>query len=359
MFFKMPVTVYSEPNCIRNHSDLICSLGTKALLVTGRHSAKKCGALQDVCDVLAEHQIPYVHFDEIEENPSVESVLKGRELGASAGVDFVIAIGGGSPLDAAKAIALLLRYPEKGRAFLYELPPRHNSFPLAAIPTTCGTGSEVTAYSVLTVHEKQTKVTIPHRIFPQISLVDPKYLKNAPLSLLQNTAMDALGHLLESGINSAATEFSRMFVKEGLSIWQKSKPVLLGLQEPAEEDFFNLMNASTLAGMAISHTGTSLPHGLSYCLTYDLRMAHGKAVGYFLGGYLRHAPQAEQDALLSLAGFQDVADLEQFYEKTCGKDTIPTEILEKTVDALLKNTAKQKCCPYPISPEILRSIAGL
>ena len=76
MFFKMPVTVYSEPNCIRNHSDLICSLGTKALLVTGRHSAKKCGALQDVCDVLAAHQIPYVHFDEIEENPSVESVLK-------------------------------------------------------------------------------------------------------------------------------------------------------------------------------------------------------------------------------------------------------------------------------------------
>ncbi|MDD5953308.1 MAG: iron-containing alcohol dehydrogenase family protein [Oscillospiraceae bacterium] len=359
MLFHLPVTVYLEEHCVRCHQAELAALGKKALIVTGRHSAERCGALEDVTYALKSAGIPFVRFSQVEENPSVETICKARDFGRENGVDFVIAIGGGSPLDAAKAIALLLKHPEQGSDFLYVKPASGDALPVVAVPTTCGTGSEVTGYSVLTVHEKRTKMTMTHRVFPTLALIDPIYLKAAPLQLLRNTAMDALGHLLESGLHSAATAFSRIFVQEGLSLWRKNKDVLLGKRTPTTEDFSHLMLSSTFAGMAISHTGTSLPHGLSYCLTYELGMPHGKAVGYFLSGYLREAPKDMAQPLLDAAGFSSAEALDDFYQAVCGAKEVPVSILEKSVDALTQNTAKQKCCPYPLSPEILRRIAGL
>lgn len=359
MFFSMPVPVYSEENCIQKHQDKLCALGTKALIVTGRRSAKENGSLQDVQTVLDANHIPYVLFDQVEENPSTETVMAAREIGLAAGADFIIGIGGGSPLDAAKAIGVMIRHKDKGVEFLHKKPASGRSIPMAAIPTTCGTGSEVTQYSVLTVHAKQTKVTMTHRVFPDIALIDPRYLRKTPLSILRNTAMDALGHLVESYVHTAATAYSRSIVLAGLTAWKKNQAVLLGAEPITMDACENLMLASTLAGMAIAHTGTSLPHGLSYCLTYELGVPHGKAVGYFLAGYLREADEANRNEILTAAGFADLAALEAFYAVTCGDEKMPEDLLKKTVEALSANTAKLKSCPYPLSPEKIRRIAGL
>ncbi len=155
MKLYMPTKVYNEKGCVRQHSQELAALGTKALLVTGKHSSRVNGSLQDVKDALNREQVPYVVFDGIEENPSVETVMRATALGLSEKVDFVIGIGGGSPMDASKAIALMIANPEKKADFLYETDAAvkqaaNKALPVAAVPTTAGTGSEVTPYAILT-----------------------------------------------------------------------------------------------------------------------------------------------------------------------------------------------------------------
>ncbi|MBQ8083107.1 MAG: iron-containing alcohol dehydrogenase, partial [Clostridia bacterium] len=181
MTFYMPTRVYEETDCVAMHAAELAALGTKAMLVTGRHSAKANGSEADVTTALAARGVPFVIFDEIEENPSVETVMKARNVAVREGVDFFVGIGGGSPMDAAKAIALMAKNPEKDESILFETDPEASRYPVAAVPTTCGTGSEVTGVSVLTIHEKKTKSSIAYRIFPALALVDAKYLEHAPV----------------------------------------------------------------------------------------------------------------------------------------------------------------------------------
>ncbi len=359
MHYEMPVKVYEEENCVLNHSGRLAALGKKALIVTGRRSAKVNGSLKDVTDALEKEGTRYAVFDEIEENPSVETVMKGRDLGLAEYADFVIGIGGGSPLDAAKAISFMMCHKDRDASYLYEDDGNDDALPVAAVPTTCGTGSEVTSISVLTRHDKETKASIPHRIFPEIALIDAKYLRSASQSVIRNTAVDALCHLCESWINVKADDFSRMFVSAGLRIWKRGRDILLGERQAETEDLRSLMRASTLAGMAISHTGTSLPHGLSYAVTYETGMPHGRAAGYFLPGFLREANPGDADYLVREAGFRDISELQAFYTAVCQEAAVPEEILEKTVQSLLQNPAKLKSCPYSADEAVLRRIAGI
>ena len=359
MNFYMPVRVYSEENCVMNHAAELAELGTRALIVTGKSSARKCGAFADVTAALEKYGVSWVEFAEVEENPSVETIMRARKVGCKVEADFVIGIGGGSPMDAAKAIALMMRHPDQGWEYLYDKGAETSTVPIAEIPTTAGTGSEVTAVSVLTRHDKHVKGSIPHKIFADLALIDGKYIASAPAQILANTTMDALCHLYESYIHSKATDYSRMCAEYGIKIWARSKDVVLGRREANAEDYRNMMNASCMAGMAIAHTATSMPHALSYRLTYSARMAHGKACGYFLAGYLREADQADAAHILSLAGFDSIDALEEYYVTTCGRDEVPAEILEQTVEEVLGNQGKLKMPPFPVDEAVVRRIAGI
>lgn len=407
MRFAMPVTVYEEEECVRNHPEVFAAAGKKALLVTGRHSADRNGAAADVLSVLEDCGIASARFREVEENPCVETVMRARKLGLSEGADFVVGIGGGSAMDAAKAIALMMRHPEEGADYLYGSRDA-SRVSLILVPTTCGTGSEVTPVSVLTLPERRTKASTPHPLFADAALIDGRYLAFAPEKVIRNTAIDALGHLFESYLNADATDYSRMCVDAGLKIWSRSRDVLLrsaaisedvtvlpaygtesdsqhmespgcgdagqdtgavGADEAGStpdpdasriytaEDYANLMRASALAGMAIAQTGTALPHGLSYPITFDLHMAHGRAVGYFEAGYLAAAPEEESLYLLHTAGFENLAALQDFYEAMCGSARIPAAELEHAVDMLCENPAKLAKAPFRCDREVLRRIA--
>ena len=359
MNFYMPAKVYSEENCVLNHAAELSALGKKALIVTGRSSARKCGAFYDVTGALEQHGVSWVEFAEVEENPSVETVMKARDLGVSEGTDFVIGIGGGSPMDAAKAIALMIRHADQDWTYMYDGSAETSTIPIAEVPTTAGTGSEVTAVSVLTRHDKHVKGSIPHKIFAQLALVDGRYVAKAPAAILANTTMDALAHLYESYIHSKATDFSRMCAEAGIRVWARSKDVILGQREAVPQDYQNMINASVMAGMAIAHTATSIPHALSYRLTYSAHMAHGKACGYFLAAYLREADPADVAHILALAGFGSIDELEEYYVKTCGRDEVPAEILEQTFSEVLGNAAKRSLPPFPVDEAVLRRIAGI
>ena len=354
--YYMPVKVYDETNCVRNHASELAALGRKALIITGRHSAKACGALDDVIAALTTHGCTFCHFSEVEENPSVETVVLAAEYGLEEGADFVIGIGGGSPMDAAKAAAFLMDRDRPEAGYLYNKDIETTALPVAAVPTTCGTGSEVTAVSVLTMHNKRTKSSIPHKIFPELALIDGKYLTGAPFSVIVSTSADALAHLIESYLSSKADDYSRYTALSGLQIWSTVRGILVGERPASGEDMAALMRASTYGGMAIAQTGTSLPHALSYIVTYDTKLSHGFAVGIFLTGFLSEASEEDREKILTAAGFADLGEFSAFMKEILPNPVVPEETMQRTFEAVAAAPAKMESCCFKADEEMLHRI---
>ncbi len=353
MRFFMPTDVYEGKDCVKLYQKQWTCFGKKAFLITGKHSSKKNGSLEDVLSVCKDNQIETVLFDQVEENPSIETVMKARKIGLEEKVDFVIGLGGGSSMDAAKAIALMLAHPNEEASYLYEKKDS-KTLPIVCIPTTCGTGSEVTGVSVLTIHDQKTKGSISHKIFANVALIDGKYLSYAPQTVICNTAVDALAHSWESYINQNASDYSRMCVKAALESWSRNIDFFLEKKEAKEEDYQRMMRASAFAGMAIAQTGTSLPHGFSYPITYHNHIAHGAACGYFLAGYLKKSTDC--DYLLNLAGFSSMQDWKKFYQTVCPIAPLSIQDLEKAEDVVFHNPAKLKNAPFTVTKSILHEI---
>ena len=359
--FYMPARVLCGDDAVRKYAGEMKKFGSKALIVTGKHSADACGVYADICAALDEIGTQYCRFSDVEPNPSVQTIMKARDYALEQGVDFVIGAGGGSPMDAAKAIALMICHSDKDADYLYTAGADGSAVPVVCIPTTCGTGSEVTAVSVLSSDKLKTKKSIPFKLFPQLSLIDGKYLMHAGRRTLNNTGFDALAHLYESYINSSATPMSRMIAEDGMRVWKNNLPVLLGEKELDAESAESLMKAAMLGGMAIAHTGTSLPHGLSYALTYNLGVPHGQAVCFFMTGYLEAADPEDCVRALELSGFESVEQFGRIYKECCQLPDVPGEVLRKTLDActadLAADPAKCKKAPFTVNEELLRKIA--
>ena len=296
--------------------------GSRALIITGCHSSKENGSLNDLTNELEQAGHSYYIYDKIEENPSIECIMDAVKNSQTYNPDYIIGLGGGSPLDASKAIALLLKNNCNTSELLFAQPTTPlEHLPVICIPTTCGTGSEVTPYSILTIHKSKTKSSIPHMVFPSLALIDPMYLKSAPLKLLRNTAVDALGHCIESYINPRATAISNLYSEKGLISWTQIKNILTK-SNLDYNDYEMLMLTSSYAGIAISHTGTSLPHGMSYSLTYHHNIEHGCAVGAFLASFIRHANETIRDNTLYLLGYSSCDELHKDITNLCGAITV-------------------------------------
>ncbi len=227
-----------------------------------------------------------------------------------------------------------------------------------AVPTTCGTGSEVTGVSVLTRHDKETKQSIPHKIFPDLSLVDGKYLAAAGDQMIKNTSVDALAHLIESYINTTATGESRDYVSQGLEKWALCKDLLQNPKEASREERQLLMDVATLAGRAIAVTGTGIPHALSYPITYRLGLAHGPACAMFLGRYVANTSEADQNFIFEKLGLDDIEEFEKLLLELCPTVDIPKDMKKEMADNLSKDKARLSKCPYPVDLAILQNIIG-
>ncbi len=351
-----PTKVYSEAGCVAAHAAELRALGTRAMVVTGRSSARKCGALAHVTAALGD--TPFVVFDRIEENPSIETVMAARDIAVREGVDFFIGIGGGSPMDAAKAISLMTANPAETEAVFYDGSRVLPYFPVACVPTTCGTGSEVTPYAILTRHALQTKKGISHKIFPALALLDAAYLQSMSRTGLVNTCVDALSHLLESYLNTGSNDLNRVYSREGLALWARFRDRLL-TDALLPEDFDTMLHASTVAGMAITHTGTSLPHGLSYPVTYTLKVPHGRAVGMFLGGFVEsYGNQTEALEAVSLLGFDSTPAFRKYMNALLGEVPVPETLLRDAALRILADKAKLKNYPFPLTEEMILHMAN-
>lgn len=351
MDFYMPTKVHMEKDCVKKHKKELTSLGTKALIVTGHSSSKKNGSLNNVTEALSSEGVLYVIFDEIEENPSVETIMKAATLGIEEHVDFVIGIGGGSPMDASKAIALMIANPQENESLLYES-KNAPVLPVVAVPTTAGTGSEVTPYAILTLHSEQTKRGISHRIFPVLALVDYTYLTFAPREIMVCTAIDTLAHLIESYLNTKTNVYNRMMTEYGLRIWGSFKDALLSNDAPSESTYQAMMMASTIAGMSISHTGTSLPHGMSYYLTYEQNIPHGNAVGIFLPAFLDIFEDKNQvKRLLGLLDFKNEKAFTKYIDSLFEMVVVNEDDVDRYVAGMMSNQKKLANYPFKMTED--------
>lgn len=293
MNFYMPVKLYTGTDCVENHKEVLQTLGKKCLLVTGASSAKRCGALDDVERVLTALGIEYTLYDRIGSNPKVELCQKAGEQGAAFGAEFVIGIGGGSPLDAAKAAAVFSANPGMTEETFYGKAWSRPPLPVVLIGTTAGTGSEVTKVSVLTDSKKRKHSIHDDRLFAIASFGDPGYTLSLPQNMTLSTGIDVLAHCVESYFNRKANAVSRTFAVKGirmlmepLQLAAKGNP--LRLEERAQ-----LYDASIFGGLAICITGTCFPHNVGYYLTENYGVPHGFASAVFLPELLEYAAQEE------------------------------------------------------------------
>lgn len=357
--FYMPTKVIVGENAVRdNTTDLI--LGIRAMIVTGKSSGRKSGALDDVISVLDESNIPYLIYDKIENNPAIEDMAEGGRAAREFGADFLIGIGGGSPLDAAKAIAVYaVNEPVEGSDFeLYSIfsgSYKNKPLPMAAVPTTSGTGSEVTPYSILTLHKEKNKKSFSSPdVFYKTAFIDGRYTKNLPLQVLRNTAVDAMCHLLEGFTNKKASPSSDYIALEGLThIGNCIDALIYG--NPTEAECTELLWASTLGGIVISQTGTTIVHSMGYQLTYYKDIPHGRANGLLLAEYLRRTDEVlsyKTPLYLDALGMESIDEL-----KEALKEILPTEEAfdEKELTDWTATTIQAKnavVCPFEVTRDI-------
>lgn len=315
----MPTRVISKIDAVKGFD--FTKIGKRAIIVTGRTGAVKSGALLDVTQNLEASAVEYCVFNEIEENPSIKSCVKAAEKAREFGADLMIAIGGGSAMDAAKAAAVFATNDYRDPYEIYVSIPR-KALPLIVVGTTSGTGSEVTAVSVITASgnngERFKKSLKSPRIYPLYALVDPKYTYSLPWHITLATALDVVSHAIESLYGAKAGEISILYAAESLKrAWAAIKKahwqtfVEFKAITPDVRD--ELSYAAIIAGMAINLTGTGFAHAVSYPLSVNKYVPHGIACAFSLIPYLK-LMRGESERLDKL--FTDAVgySFEEFYE---------------------------------------------
>ena len=199
----MPVRVLGGEEILLREGARLRALGTRCLIVTGKTAAQKSGALDDLTRVCEEQGIAWETFDEIEPNPNVLTCFRAAARARMFGAEFVVGIGGGSPLDACKVVALLARN-DIGVRELYAQEWTQSALPVVCVGTTAGTGSEVTRVSVLTVDGRKRSIT-SDALVPTLSFCDPRYTRTCGYEATMSCGLDALCHALEGYFAARAT----------------------------------------------------------------------------------------------------------------------------------------------------------
>ncbi len=288
--FYMPVNIFGGKNALQRNKNIFSDTGNRCLIVTGSSSAKKSGALDELVSILTESEIEYGIFDEITENPHTSACCKGGRVAREMQADFVIGIGGGSPLDASKAICVYATNPHIINDGIYTEKVTSAPLPLILIGTTAGTGSEVSGVSVLTRENGRKQSISGKNYYAKAVIADAKYTYSVPYRTTVSTVLDALAHAVESMFSPRADFLSQQFALIAIKmIYPCLKKFSISCELPSEDDRETLYFASLYAGFALNKGGTGFPHGMGYALTEDYNVPHGIACAVFLPRYLDEA----------------------------------------------------------------------
>ena len=283
----MPTKCIWGKNAVEENSAVFRSLGTKCLVLTGKSGAIKSGALDDVKSALKKENIAYEIFDEIGENPLISVCHKAGITARNRNADFLIGIGGGSVLDAAKAIAIYASNPALTPIDIYKREYDNQPLPVALVGTTAGTGSEVTAVAVLTNDETGIKKSISGPdCYAAVSFCDPKYTYSLPYKPTVSTALDAFAHAIEGYFTPKGKGIINLWAKKCIPELYSCLKVLSQADTVAENLRDTLYYSSIYAGLVINTCGTAFPHPLGYVLTENYGIPHGMACAAFFAPFI-------------------------------------------------------------------------
>ena len=361
--FMLNETSYHGHGAILNIVPEIQSRGFKSILVCSDASLVKFGVTTKVTSLLDEAKIEYHLYSDIKPNPTIENVLDGVKACKKAKADAIVAIGGGSSMDTAKAIGIIINNPEFAdvRSLEGVAPTKKPCLPIIAVPTTAGTAAEVTINYVITDVERKRKfVCVDVHDMPIIAVVDPDMMASMPKSLKAFTGMDALTHAIEGYTTRAAWEMSDMFHIKAIELIAKNLRAAVNGDDKALE---NMALAQYVAGMGFSNVGLGIDHAMAHTLSAYYDVPHGKACAMFLPISMEFNKETTGEKYREIARVFGVKDIDNMTQEEyrdaainavkklsqdVGIPTVCEEIKASDLDSLATDALNDAC--YPGNP---------
>ena len=313
--YFLPVNIQFGWNKVDNVAGFIAPYGKKALIVTGRTSAKKSGLYDRVVAKLDAAHIGHVLFDQVDANPLTTTALDGANLAKSESCDMVIAIGGGSIMDCAKGIAFMAVNDGDINDYIFNRKTSDNALPLIVIPTTCGTGSEGNGFGVLTNPETGDKKSLRcNAIVPKVSIVDPAVMGTMPPHVLASVGFDALCHNIEAYTSKTAQPFTDalahyaviLLAQYLVPLYKHVKAIVNGQEavlnkKQLTKAWESVTLASTIGGMVINTAGVTLGHGMEHPASGLKDITHGVGLAVIEPVVVEYTWSANPEKFNSLA----------------------------------------------------------
>lgn len=308
--FVLNETSYHGKGAINEIATEIKARKFKKAFVCSDPDLIKFGVTKKVTDILESASIPYEIYSEIKPNPTIENVQTGVEAFKKSGADCIVAIGGGSSMDTAKAIGIIIKNPAFGNVVSLEgvAPTENRCVPIIAVPTTAGTAAEVTINYVITDAQKNRKmVCVDPKDIPVVAVVDPDMMSTMPKGLTAATGMDALTHAIEGYITKAAWEMSDMFHLKAIEIISRS---LRGAVENTPQGREGMALGQYIAGMGFSNVGLGIVHSMAHPLGAVYDTPHGVANAIILPTVMEYNAPATGEKYRDIAKAMGVSGVD-------------------------------------------------
>ena len=346
--FMLNETSYHGAGAIAAIPDEIKNRGFVKAFVASDPDLIKFGVTAKVTDVLDKAGIAYSIFSDIKPNPTIENVQAGVAAFKEAGADCIVAIGGGSSMDTAKAIGIIITNPEYEdvRSLEGVAPTKNPCVPIIAVPTTAGTAAEVTINYVITDVEKKRKFVCvdPHDI-PVVAVVDPDMMSTMPAGLTAATGMDALTHAIEGYITKGAWELSDMFHIKAIEIIARSlRAAVAGAADGRE----GMALGQYVAGMGFSNVGLGVDHSMAHTLSAYYDMPHGKACATLLPAVMAYNAPCTGEKYREIARAMGVAGVDavrKLAEDVGIKTSLAGVLKEEDIHQMSVDAFADACCP--------------
>jgi alcohol dehydrogenase class IV len=342
--FHSPVKAFFGFNAIDNLHELLKPY-KKICVVGGATSLEKAGFKKYLNEYFRHKE--FFYFNRVEENPSINTILKGGKFARENKAEVVIGFGGGSPLDASKAIAAFATNNNGFYELLNAEKLENDPLPVICIPTTCGTGSEMNNYSIITDTEKVDKLNFAkENTFPKYAVCDPVFLRSLDDKILFATAFDAFTHCMEGFISTRSNPFSDSQAITGMEVLLST--FAEGANPNSDETLVNFLYGSTLGGIVILHTGTTLLHALGYYITNNKKIHHGTANAILLPYYLEMLRLKSVEKYDILAGLMQKYDFDiSFWQGRMGYDVSLKDIMsEEEIKEMVVYALGKKNCEF-------------
>jgi lactaldehyde reductase len=309
--FVLNETSYHGAGAIKEIATEVKGRGFKKAFVCSDPDLIKFGVTKKVTDVLDNAEIDYDIYSEIKPNPTIKNVQTGVKAFKDSGADCIIAIGGGSSMDTAKAIGIIIKNPDFAdvRSLEGVAPTTNKCVPIIAVPTTAGTAAEVTINYVITDTEKNRKmVCVDPKDIPVVAVVDPDMMSSMPKGLTAATGMDALTHAIEGYITAGAWELSDMFHLKAIEIISRS---LRGAVENTPEGREGMALGQYVAGMGFSNVGLGIVHSMAHPLGALYDTPHGVANAIILPTVMEYNAPATGEKYRNIAKAMGVEGVDE------------------------------------------------